>query len=144
MWTYEQFLNYLMAVEKIENREWMREYLIPEMKKKMLHIVRSVYHELLPHPGVFELFGVDFLLDENLKVWFIEVVKSPAMQATTKEKGRILRKMINEVLDVEYAIIMGKELEDEVGKTGFEFVYNGRKECPECFAGLLETDCVGL
>ena len=38
------------------------------MKKYMLHIVRIVYDELLPHPGVFELYGIDFLLDDTLNL----------------------------------------------------------------------------
>lgn len=34
----------------------------------MFHIVRMNLDKLLKHPGVFEVFGLDFLLDEDMKL----------------------------------------------------------------------------
>jgi len=45
----------------------------------MLHLVRMSSEYLLNHPGVFELFGVDFILDDEFNLWYLEINRSPAM-----------------------------------------------------------------
>lgn len=33
--------------------------------------------------NAFEIFGLDFIIDENLKVWLIEVNSSPTFEIST-------------------------------------------------------------
>ena len=37
--------------------------MIPKMKKLILHTIRSLSEHILRHPGVFELYGLDIMLD---------------------------------------------------------------------------------
>ena len=112
------------------------------MKKKMLHIVRMVYDELLPHPGVFEIFGLDFLLDDTFNLWFLEANKSPAMMATTETKGTIQKRMIKDLLEIEYALLENKDLDYAINITLFQYVYNGFKPPSDRFYGILSQDCI--
>lgn len=35
---------------------------------------------------VFEMFGMDFVMDDKLNLWFIECNASPVLQGTSEEK----------------------------------------------------------
>ena len=121
---------------------WLENYVRKVMKVKMLHLTRMVYEKMLRHPGVYELYGVDFMFDENLNLWFLEVNRSPAMQATTEEKGRIQSKMTKDLLRIEFALITGTDLDAIIADTGYEWIFDGRKEGLDRYQGLLSSDCV--
>ena len=53
----------------------------------MLHLTRMHYEKFMRHPGVSELFGVDYMFDDDMNLWYLEVARSPAMMATSVEKG---------------------------------------------------------
>ena len=44
----------------------------------------------------FELLGFDFMIDENLKVWLIEVNQNPCLDALTQEQGRFVSKLLED------------------------------------------------
>jgi hypothetical protein len=79
----------MIEVGKVSDREWLDDYVRPEMKRNMLHLVRMHYEKFMRHPNVGEMFGVDYMFDDDLNLWYLEVARSPAIQATTFEKGRI-------------------------------------------------------
>lgn len=141
MWTYQQLEKYLESIGKVE-KGWVKKILVEQMKQKMIHLTRIVYSELLPYNGLFELFGIDFLLDENLNLWLLEAIRSPAMMATSEVKGKIQKNIVEGLLDIEYALLYKDDFESAVEKTGFEFVYNGFKNGPEAFCGLLLEECI--
>jgi hypothetical protein len=43
-------------------------------------------HAFLKDARVFEIFGLDFLFDSKLNLWFIESNASPVLQGTSEEK----------------------------------------------------------
>lgn len=45
-------------------------------------------HSYLKDSRVFEMFGLDFLLDSKLNLWFIECNASPVIQGTSEEKAK--------------------------------------------------------
>ena len=57
----------------------IEEHLLPRMMDMCIDTFLSVRHELNPErrPNVFELFGFDFLLDEDFRVWLIECNTNP-------------------------------------------------------------------
>ena len=58
----------------------------PFIKRTVSHIAHLSRDLLLPHPGVFDLMGADFLMDTDLNLWFIEATPSPGIQSNTIEK----------------------------------------------------------
>lgn len=78
MWTFDKFEAYMLE-SGLTEEGWVENYVRPVMRKTMLHIVRMASNNLLKHPRVFELLGVDFLFDSNLHLWFLELNRSPAM-----------------------------------------------------------------
>lgn len=141
MWTFTQFLKYMQDMGLVEG-DWINDYVRPTMRTKMLHLVRMNIEKFLHHPGVYEMYGVDFMFDSNLHLWFLEVNRSPALMATTEEKGRIQSKLIQDTLDVEYALLFNADLDKVISRTGFIKVFDGRLKGMERYQGLLTEDCV--
>eukprot|EP00357_Protocruzia_adherens_P006633 CAMPEP_0115037216 /NCGR_PEP_ID=MMETSP0216-20121206/42646_1 /TAXON_ID=223996 /ORGANISM="Protocruzia adherens, Strain Boccale" /LENGTH=481 /DNA_ID=CAMNT_0002417313 /DNA_START=22 /DNA_END=1467 /DNA_ORIENTATION=+ len=104
MWNFTQFEEH-MEGNGLAPRGWFKNDFKKQMKRIMAHLIRMSVDKYLNHPGLFELFGCDFVLDSNLKVYFIEANNSPAFQATTEEKGRIQSQLIKEALDMQFAIL---------------------------------------
>jgi len=141
MWTFDKFQSYMQA-QGLVGPYWIQNYVKPAMKKSMLHLILMNYHKWLQHPGVWELFGVDFLFDKNLHLWFLEVNRSPAMQATTEEKGRIQSEMVQDELNIQFALMNQLDITPFVESSGFEWVYDGRKQGPDKYMGVLESECL--
>ena len=49
----------------------------------MLNVVHSVRHKLKRKVGYFGLYGYDFMIDENMKTWLIEINVNPAITCNT-------------------------------------------------------------
>ena len=75
----------------------------PEFKKAMVHLIRMSRNDYLKISSVYELQGLDFILDENLNLWFIETNPKPAIEETTPFSRELFRTMF---LD-HYEIVIG-------------------------------------
>ena len=73
----------------------------------------------------FEFFGYDFMVDENLNVWLIEVNSSPSMD--TKDQP-VLKKLVKSVLQ-DLAKVIVDYPKDKKAETGsFELVQKNKNE----------------
>lgn len=48
----------------------------------------------------FELFGYDFMIDEDLKVWLIEVNINPYLGQPNEHTKKVLPQMVDELLEI--------------------------------------------
>lgn len=141
MWTMHKFEDY-MVNEGLVQENWLNDYVRPLMKRHILHLTRATIDKLLRHPGVFELYGADFLFDSDLNLWFIEMNKSPAMQATTIEKGILQSKLIEDVFNIEYALMFNANVDEIIEQSGFEYVIDERKPGQAKYMGLIINECL--
>jgi hypothetical protein len=140
MWTFPTFERYMLD-EGLVNPGWLDDFLRPLMKEKMLHLSRMHFPTFMRHPRVYEIFGIDFLFDASLNLWFLEANKSPAMQATTEEKGEIQSKMTQEMNDLVLALHYG-DFEKQLENSEYEMVIDGRKHGAARYLGLLSSECL--
>lgn len=49
---------------KIKDDKWLDNYLRPQFKKSFVHLVLMTQHMFLKESNVFEMFGLDFMLDD--------------------------------------------------------------------------------
>lgn len=49
----------------------------------MLQVIHSVRYKLQRKVGYFGIYGYDFMIDENMKVWLIEINVNPAITCNT-------------------------------------------------------------
>jgi len=78
-WSFERFFNYLLSKGIVKDPNWMDNYLRPEFKKAMIHFIRLAQHRFFQHHSVYGLWGIDFMLDEEMNLWFIEANAGPSL-----------------------------------------------------------------
>lgn len=61
--------------------------------------MKSTYYKLNParRENCFELFGLDFMIDQNFKVWLIEENTNPALEICCTLLSRIIPSLIDNV-----------------------------------------------
>ena len=63
---------------------FVKDTLIPKMKEIIVHSLESVRKKLKTTKGCcFELFGYDFMLDNDLGLWLIEVNTNPCLEESS-------------------------------------------------------------
>jgi len=92
-----------------------------EIQLVIIRSLQSVAATIINDKQSFELYGFDVMIDEDLKVWLIEVNAAPSLTASTKDdynmKFRLLADMLN-VMDMEKKLTGNEE---QVG--GFDLIY---------------------
>ena len=74
--------------------------IVPRMKDLIIDSFMSVRSKMNPRnrKACFELFGFDFLLDEDYRVWLIEINTNPYMGTPSKDMKKLVPKLINDTL----------------------------------------------
>lgn len=62
----------------------------------------------LQHSGVFEMFGLDFMLDDKLNLWFIECNSSPQLIGTNERKTEMISRMLRDMFEIEYGLLRSR------------------------------------
>lgn len=155
MKTLEDLQEYLLQEGKITDPNWLDNYLRPEFKRAFLSMAKMNEEYFYKSSDVFELFGVDFVIDEDLKLHIVEVNASPMIIGTATRKTVLLKKMMEGLFDIQFAYQYSRtkralnylrEKGDEikqaknVGKyiKEFEEIYRNYLD-PE-FAGMIKED----
>ena len=64
---------------------------------------------IISRKNTLEVFGFDFMIDENYKVWLIEVNSSPTMEYSTETTIKIVKRGMSDLADViENYMLKGK------------------------------------
>jgi len=107
-WSFKNLQDYLLKKKIIkigeDQEDWIQEYLKPQMKKALIHLIRMSQGRFWNRSSsIFELFDVDFTLDEDLQVWFLEANANPLINGFTQ--GTI--ELMNGMLEDGFKVILG-------------------------------------
>ena len=108
----------------------------------MLHCIRMNIDKLLHHPRVFELFGFDFMLDDQMNLWYLETNLSPSISATSQEKKEVNTKMVKSLIDIQYAFIFNAPIDQIISFSDFQWIYDERRQGFNKYCGVLQRECV--
>ena len=100
MWNLTRFTDYLVSIGKVESRDWLDEYLRPQFQHAMQHLVRMTQHMLYPGSQSYQLMGVDFMLDDDLNLWFIEANVGPELKGSPKQKEMLVSRMVYDLFEI--------------------------------------------
>ena len=85
MWTCQAFEDHLKSLDP-NGGNIFQEKIKPSMKKTVVWSLESVQDMIENKKNSVELYGYDFMVDENFNVWLIEINSSPAMDYSTVMK----------------------------------------------------------
>ena len=79
--SFHNFQKYLDGLQKEKDRKNFVEDICPQLKSIATDSIEACYHLLGEWKGspTFELFGLDFMIDENFKPWLIEINTNPCL-----------------------------------------------------------------
>ena len=71
--------------------------ILPQMKKIITDTFKAVGEILDPHNRqyTFEIFGYDFMLDSDFKLYLIEVNTNPCLEASSTLLGKLITNMVD-------------------------------------------------
>lgn len=77
------------------------------MKNICLDAVKSSYLKLSPQrlKHNFELFGLDFMIDDNFKPWLIEINTNPCLELSAPLLARIIPQAVDQALRLSLDIV---------------------------------------
>lgn len=103
MQTLEQLGDYLYSIGKVKDKNWTQNYLIKQFKRAFLSLGKMIQKRVHKSADLFETFGVDFVIDEDLKISVIEVNASPMVVGTNKRKTKLMMDMMVGLFNITFA-----------------------------------------
>jgi len=100
MWNFQRLQDYLLEKGKITDKNWLDNYLRPEFMKAMIHLLKMSSGSFLKRSQIYELYGTDFMLDDNLNLWFIECNSGPVLSGSSEEKEKFVTKMLADHFEI--------------------------------------------
>ena len=60
----------------------------------MKYCFNSVKHKLQSRLGIFDIYGFDFMIDGNMKIWLIEINVNPALMTNCSVLKELLPRVV--------------------------------------------------
>ena len=106
--TLEELEGRLLKSGQITDSDWLNNYLRPEIKKAIAHIIRMGQYPFLKSSSVYEIMGVDFMLDEHLDLWFIEANIYPSFVEYSDKETKILNGMLTDQFEIVSGLVKSR------------------------------------
>ncbi|KAM3824269.1 inactive polyglycylase TTLL10 isoform 1-T1 [Vipera latastei] len=132
VWLMDRFNNYVN--EKFRQakglpRDWVYNSFTKRMKEIMLQCFLSVKSKLECKLGFFDLIGCDFLIDEDFKVWLLEMNANPALHTNCTALRSVIPTVVNETLNLTVEIFTKAQKTQSLlpleSLCHFSLLYNG-------------------
>ncbi|XP_014326786.1 inactive polyglycylase TTLL10 [Xiphophorus maculatus] len=103
VWSMESFNTYVnerFQVAKGLPRDWVLGAFAKRMQQIMTQCFFAVKTKLDCRPGFFDLIGCDFMIDEDFKVWLLEMNCNPALHRNCEVLKEVIPRTVGEALDL--------------------------------------------
>lgn len=140
MRTLDSFQNYLEKLNPKRYENFVNKTLKTEFKKSYLHLAKMIQNRVTKKSTFFEVYGVDFVMDRDDKIYIVEVNPSPMMVGTSEKKTKLMMDVNRGIIKITLAYLRSRF------KRTQEFIKNNkdkimRKEgLPELKAELKRLD----
>ena len=138
-WTMERLQEYLLESGKVNDKNWLENDLRQKMKKAMVHIVNMTKYSFWNRTNTYQLMGVDFILDDDLKLWFIEANTKPGYGGGSPDIEACVAKVIKDHFELMFVYYRSRikrivnylnELSERVDKNKMINYINGEYPLP--------------
>jgi hypothetical protein len=103
IWTFNDLQKHLLETKKVNDTHWVDNYLRKELQKALIHAVRLSKSGFMEHSGVFEIYAVDFEIDSNMNLWYLDIESTLVNQMPTKIKRETMVNMFKDLFDIQLA-----------------------------------------
>ncbi|XP_057603597.1 inactive polyglycylase TTLL10 [Hippopotamus amphibius kiboko] len=103
VWSMEhlnRYINDKFRKTKGLPQDWVFTTFTKRMQQIMAHCFLAVKSKLECKLGYFDLIGCDFLIDENFKVWLLEMNSNPALHTNCEVLKEVIPGVVMETLDL--------------------------------------------
>ena len=107
-WSFDRLQTYLLDAGIISDPDWLDNYLRPEFKKAMIHLLRFSSKSFFVHSSLYELYGVDFMLDTEMNLWFIEANSAPGLGGYSQPMEKFIVKMLSDHFEVIIGLVRSR------------------------------------
>lgn len=97
MWTLSQFQS---EMQDVFGWDVWEEKMKQGIENAVINTLESVQDMFESKKGCFELFGYDFMIDDEFNTWLIEVNSSPAMDYSTDVTSRLVKMVLEDSIKV--------------------------------------------
>ncbi|XP_035697819.1 protein polyglycylase TTLL10-like [Branchiostoma floridae] len=132
VWSMEHlndYINETLADDKGLPQDWVFNGLTRRMKDIMLHCFHSVRHKIQCRLGYFDLYGIDFLLDEDMKVYLLEINVNPALHTNCEVLQDVIPPLVEETVNVSLDTFEKSRKNQSIlpltSMKNFQIIYNG-------------------
>ena len=127
-WTFDHWRSHLISTgvstEVIDR-------MFGNMKLAIVRSVNATRNHLMGKSntiGMFEMFGADFIIDDQFNVYLTEIQQGPGLSFTDPVKGRIITSAVNGAVDMAYEIMTRRQQNQTIGNIttplGYQIVIN--------------------
>lgn len=108
VWTFDTVHEYLMANGYTSDPNWLDNYLRPELKKMMVHLIRMSQDPFVKRSSLFEIYGLDVMLDKDLNLWFIEANSKPGMEGFSDEIKGLFKEFLTDSMEIVFGLLRSR------------------------------------
>uniref|UniRef100_A0A3Q0RZZ6 Tubulin tyrosine ligase like 10 n=1 Tax=Amphilophus citrinellus TaxID=61819 RepID=A0A3Q0RZZ6_AMPCI len=138
VWSMESFNTYVndrFQVAKDLPRDWVLGAFAKRMQQIMTQCFFAVKSKLDCRLGFFDLIGCDFLIDEDFKVWLLEMNCNPALHTNCEVLKEVIPSVVVETLDLTLEIFKKvgsrQKIFPLVSQREFVLLYSSSNSSPE-------------
>uniref|UniRef100_A0A8C5ER60 Uncharacterized protein n=2 Tax=Gouania willdenowi TaxID=441366 RepID=A0A8C5ER60_GOUWI len=132
VWSMESFnayVNHSFQITRGLPRDWVLGPFTRRMQQIMTQCFFAVKSKLINRLGFFDLIGCDFMIDEDFKVWLLEMNCNPALHTNCEVLKDVIPSTVGETLDLTLEIFNKSRLRQEIFPLAslkeFVLLYNG-------------------
>jgi tubulin monoglycylase TTLL3/8 len=124
MWTCAEFAKHCQKLAG--GKDDFYEKIQPKMKQMVIKSVQCVQDMVENRKNSFELYGYDFMIDDGLKPWLIEINSSPAMDYSTTVTERLVKLVLEDAAKVIVDYGMQRNKSKKVDTGLFKCIHEGK------------------
>ncbi|XP_041130153.1 protein polyglycylase TTLL10-like isoform X2 [Polyodon spathula] len=132
VWSMERFNDYVNEKSRAAKglpEDWVYTVFTKRMQQVVMQCFLAVKSKLECKLGYFDLIGCDFLIDEDFKVWLLEMNCNPALHTNCEVLKEVIPSVVNETLDLAFEIFnklrKGQTIMPLGAQKDFTLLYNG-------------------
>jgi len=107
-WNFSRLQSYLIEKGIISDSEEFDKTIRLQFKKAMIHILRATTSNLVEKNNVYELFAMDFMLDENLNLMMLDSTSNNLFTHSTETDDRGSAKMLKDHFEIVFGLIRSR------------------------------------